>query len=105
MSKSANIAARRKSDFPLVDRPSGLIDGARAALLVDYCGMNCIDFVEAGVARLAWRHVLSGDPVCIHFRSEYRERILRRVAYLHEIKDCVTPRLWRWACARQAVTR
>lgn len=103
--KSANIAARRKSDFPLVDSPQGLIDGARAALLADYRGMACIDFSEAGIARLAWQHILTGDPVCIHFRAEYRERVSRRADYLLEIKDCITPRLWRAAAARQAVTR
>lgn len=99
-----NAADDYKAQKPLVDSPQRLIDGARAALLADYRGMNCIDFSEAGIARLAWRHVLTGDPVPSDLRPAYRERVQRRAAYLREIKDCVTPRLWQWACARQMVS-
>jgi hypothetical protein len=85
----------RMNSCELIDRRSGLIIGARCILSCDWRGMACDITKETTIGRLAWISVLSNERSPYQLSEHFKQRVQIRSDYLLEIRDRITPELWR----------
>lgn len=88
---------------PLIDRPDGLVLGARCILNCDWSPASVDVERENRITEYAWLRVLTSGCLPRALPDDIAERIEIRVAALLEIRAAVTHECWWAAIAKLAV--